>query len=139
MAASTATDTPATGNTVKLYTNPQSRGQIAHWMLEETGVPYEVELLDLSRGEHKTPDYLRINPMGKVPAIVHRGVVVTECAAICAYLADAFPEAGLAPAIDDLYALFVNASSTAPAPRAARDGWLAVCIAMMTDPEFVLY
>ncbi|MCB9552242.1 MAG: glutathione S-transferase family protein [Myxococcales bacterium] len=106
MAASTATDntaidTPATGNTVKLYTNPQSRGQIAHWMLEETGVPYEVELLDLSRGEHKTPDYLRINPMGKVPAIVHRGVVVTECAAICAYLADAFPEAGLAPAIDD--------------------------------------
>lgn len=86
---------------VTLYTNPNSRGQIAHWMLEETGVPFNVELVDFSKGEHKAPAFLAINPMGKLPAIVHRGVVVTESAAICAYLADALPQAGLAPALDD--------------------------------------
>ena len=79
-----------------LYTNPMSRGRIARWMLEEVGVPYRVEVLDYASGMKDAP-YLSINPMGKVPAIVHRGKVVTECAAICAYLADAFPEAGLAP------------------------------------------
>jgi glutathione S-transferase len=83
------------------YTNPMSRGLMVHWMLEETGVPYEMKILDFDKREHKAPEYLAINPMGKVPAIVHRGVVVTEVAAICAYLADAFPEAGLAPALDD--------------------------------------
>jgi glutathione S-transferase len=86
---------------IKFYTNPMSRGRIVHWMLEETGAPYEVELLDLERGEHKSPAYLALNPMGKVPAIVHRGTVVTEAAAICAYLADAFPERQLAPATND--------------------------------------
>ncbi|GLS44060.1 glutathione S-transferase family protein [Methylobacterium brachythecii] len=80
-----------------LYTNPMSRGRIARWMLEEVGQPYRTEILDF-RGGHKSPAYLAINPMGKVPAIVHDGTVVTECAAICAYLADAFPQAGLAPA-----------------------------------------
>ncbi len=78
------------------YTNPMSRGRIARWMLEEVGQPYRTELLAYD-GAMKTPAYLAINPMGKVPAIVHDGAVVTECAAICAYLADAFPAAGLAP------------------------------------------
>ena len=79
------------------YTNPMSRGRIVRWMLEEVGAPYETHLLDFAGGT-KSPDYLAINPMGKVPAIRHGATVVTECAAICAYLADAFPEAGLAPA-----------------------------------------
>ena len=82
------------------YTNPMSRGQIARWMLEEVGAPYETRLLDYGT-TMKAADYLAINPMGKVPAIVHGGRAVTECAAICAYLADAFPDAGLAPAPAD--------------------------------------
>ncbi len=82
------------------YTNPQSRGQIIRWMLEEVGVPYETVVLDYGT-TMKGADYLAINPMGKVPAIKHGGAVVTECAAICAYLADAFPAAGLAPAPAD--------------------------------------
>ncbi|WP_067105946.1 glutathione S-transferase family protein [Sphingopyxis granuli] len=79
------------------YTNPMSRGQIVRWMLEEVGAPHETRLLDYGT-TMKGADYLAINPMGKVPAIVHAGRTVTECAAICAYLADAFPDAGLAPA-----------------------------------------
>jgi glutathione S-transferase len=79
------------------YTNPQSRGQIIRWLLEELGAPYETVILDYGT-TMKAPDYLAINPMGKVPAIRHKGQVVTECAAICAYLADAFPESGLLPA-----------------------------------------
>jgi glutathione S-transferase len=78
------------------YTNPMSRGRIVRWMLEEVGQPYRTELLDYGT-TMKAPDYLRINPMGKVPALRHGDTVVTEGAAICAYLADAFPEAGLAP------------------------------------------
>jgi len=81
------------------YTNPMSRGRIVRWMLEETGAPYRTEMLDFGTSM-KAPDYLAINPMGKVPAIRHGDTVVTECAAICAYLADAFPAAGLAPATD---------------------------------------
>jgi len=79
------------------YTNPMSRGRIARWMLEEVGQPYRTEILDYGP-PMKGPDYVAVNPMGKVPALRHGDVVVTECAAICAYLADAFPEAGLAPA-----------------------------------------
>lgn len=79
-----------------LYTNPMSRGRIARWMLEEVGVPYEVKILAYGP-DMKGAAYRAINPMGKVPALVHDGHVVTECAAICAYLADAFPKAGLAP------------------------------------------
>jgi len=82
------------------YTNPRSRGRIVRWMLEETGAAYETEVLEYGT-TMKAAEYLAINPMGKVPAIRHGGDVVTECAAICAYLADAFPDAGLAPAIDD--------------------------------------
>ena len=78
------------------YTNPRSRGRIARWMLEEVGAPYQTEIVAYGE-EMKGPGYRAINPMGKVPAIRHGETVVTECAAICAYLADAFPEAGLAP------------------------------------------
>lgn len=81
---------------VIFYTNPQSRGRIVRWILEEVGIPYETKALEYGTSM-KSPDYLAINPMGKVPAIVHGGRVVTECAAICAYLADVFPEAGLSP------------------------------------------
>ena len=82
------------------YTNPMSRGQIARWMLEELGAPYEQRIVQYGP-EMKGLDYRAINPMGKVPAIVHDGKVVTECAAICAYLAEAFPEAGLAPTAEE--------------------------------------
>jgi glutathione S-transferase len=82
------------------YTNPQSRGQIIRWMLEEVGAPYDTHLLDYAT-TLKGADYLAVNPMGKIPAIRHNGKVVTEVAAIIAYLADAFPEAGLAPATTD--------------------------------------
>ncbi|MEX2643585.1 MAG: glutathione S-transferase family protein [Acetobacterales bacterium] len=78
------------------YTNPMSRGRIVRWMLEEVGAGYRTELLDYGT-TMKASAYLAINPMGKVPAIVHRGTTVTETAAICAYLADAFPDAGMAP------------------------------------------
>ena len=79
--------------TIVFYHNPQSRGRIVRWMLEETGAPYEVHLIDFMKGAHKAPEYLAVNPMGKLPAISYRGQVVTECAAICAYLADVFPAA----------------------------------------------
>lgn len=88
-------------DSIVFYYNPMSRARIVHWMLEELGVPYERRFIDLQAGEQKKPEFLAVNPMGKIPAIVHRGVVVTETAAICAYLADAFPQAGLAPAPDD--------------------------------------
>ncbi|BAK67981.1 glutathione S-transferase [Sphingobium sp. SYK-6] len=81
---------------IQFYTNPMSRGQIIRWMLEELGQPYETHLLDYA-GSMKSPDYLALNPMGKVPAIVHDGKIVTECAAICVYLAECFPEASLGP------------------------------------------
>jgi glutathione S-transferase len=83
-------------DSLTLYTNPMSRGRIARWMLEEIGEPYETVLLDYGT-TMKSADYLAVNPMGKVPAIKHGDMVVTEAAAICAYLADAFPDAGLAP------------------------------------------
>lgn len=83
-----------------LYTNPMSRGRIARWMLEEVGQPYRAEVIDYGP-ESKSPDFLAVNPMGKVPALQHGGTVVTEAAAICAYLADAFPDAGLAPPLHD--------------------------------------
>lgn len=85
---------------IDFYTNPMSRGQIARWALHEAGAEYEQHLLGYG-GSMKAPEYLAINPMGKVPAIVHDGKVVTECAAICAYLADTFPEAELQPIADE--------------------------------------
>jgi glutathione S-transferase len=81
------------------YTNPQSRGRIVRWMLEEVGQPYDTEVI--AYDQLKSEPYLAVNPMGKVPAIKHKGHVVTECAAICAYLADVFPEAGLGPRDDE--------------------------------------
>jgi glutathione S-transferase len=96
-----------------LYTNPMSRGRIARWMLEEVGEPYEVRNLGYGSPEPegmKSADFLAINPMGKVPALVHHHKdgdrIVTEGAAICAYLADAFPGAGLAPAPGDRAAYY---------------------------------
>lgn len=91
-----------------LYTNPQSRGRIARWMLEEVGVPYRTVVLGYG-APMRSPAYLAMNPMGKVPVLAHGDTVVSECAAICAYLADAFPHARLAPA---------------PAARAAYYRWL---------------
>lgn len=83
-----------------LYTNPMSRGRIARWMLEEVGAPYRTEIIEYGDGM-KTPEFLAVNPMGKVPALRHGSATVTECAAICAYLADAFPDAGLAPPLTE--------------------------------------
>jgi len=83
--------------TLTFYTNPMSRGQIARWMLEESGAPYEQVLLDYATTMH-APDYHAINPMGKVPAIVHDGKIITECAAICAYLADCLSRRRTPPA-----------------------------------------
>ena len=80
--------------TLTLYTNPMSRGRIARWMLEEVGEPYQIEVLEYGT-TIKSPDYLALNPMGKVPSLVHDGALVTETAAICLYLADTFPQSGL--------------------------------------------
>ncbi|TNH07839.1 glutathione S-transferase family protein [Testudinibacter sp. TR-2022] len=88
-------------SSLTLYTHPMSRGRTARWMLEEIGVPYESVVFSDFSGAMKAADYLAINPMGKVPALKHGDTVITECAAICAYLADAFPEKGLAPALND--------------------------------------
>jgi predicted DNA-binding transcriptional regulator YafY len=81
---------------IVFYTNPWSRGGIVHWLLEELGQPYRMEVIEYGP-PMKSPEYLAVNPMGKVPAIRHGNTVVTEAAAICAYLAEAFPEAGLLP------------------------------------------
>lgn len=84
------------------YHAPQSRSFTTRWLFEELGSPpHELKVLNLKAGDHKKPDFLAINPMGKVPTIVHDGTIVTESAAIAMYLADLFPQAGLAPAIGD--------------------------------------
>jgi glutathione S-transferase len=84
-----------------LYHAAPSRSSVVRWMLEELGQPYDLHLLDLTKGEQKVPDFLAVNPMGKVPALKHGDAVITEAAAICAYLADEFPEAGLSVPIGD--------------------------------------
>ena len=84
-----------------LYHVAPSRSSIVHWMLEEVGEPYEIHLLSMKRGEQHAPDYLAINPMGKVPALKHGDVVITEAAAICAYLADEFPQRKLSIPVGD--------------------------------------
>jgi glutathione S-transferase len=107
------------------YTNPQSRGRIVRWMLEEVGQPYETEVI--AYDQIKSERFLAVNPMGKVPAIKHRGHVVTECAAICAYLADVFPQAGLGPREDekaDYYRWMFYAAGPAEAAFSNRAvGW----------------
>jgi glutathione S-transferase len=87
------------GNEMKLYYNPQSRAVIAKWMLEECGANYEIVPIDLAKREHKAPEFLKINPAGKLPALVDGEAKVFESAAICLYLGDKFPEANLAPKI----------------------------------------
>jgi glutathione S-transferase len=86
---------------IVLYYNPMSRARTVHWMLEELGVPYKLELVRFDKGEHKTPAFLALNPMGKLPTLIDHGVIVTEAAAICVYLADNYPRAQLAPALHD--------------------------------------
>jgi len=86
---------------LKLYYAAPSRASTVMWMLEELGEPYDVVMLDLKAGDQRKPEYLAVNPMGKVPALDAGGVVTTEVAAICCYLADLYPQAGLAPAVHD--------------------------------------
>jgi glutathione S-transferase len=83
-----------------LYHNPQSRSTVAHYMLHELGVPFEIVPIDLAKKHHKTPEFLKINPMGKIPVLRDGDTIVTENPAILTYLADKYPKAGLAPAID---------------------------------------
>lgn len=85
---------------ITLYSNPHSRGRIARWMLEEVGAVYDLEVMAFD-SSIKSPAYLAINPMGKVPALKHGDTVITEVVAICTYLADQFPEKNLAPALSD--------------------------------------
>jgi glutathione S-transferase len=106
---------------MQLYWSPRSRSFSALWLMEETGQPYERVLTDITTGAQKRVEYLAINPMGKVPAIVHDGALVTEQGAVYAYLADLYPEAGITPAIGDplrgpyLRWLFYYGSSFEPA------------------------
>lgn len=115
-------------NKLTLYTNPWSRGRIVRWMLEEAGADYDLQIMEYG-GNIKSPEYLAINPMGKVPALTHGDTVVTEVVAICAYLADLFPEKNLAPALNDprrgsYYRwLFFAAGPLEMATTAAAYGW----------------
>src|SRR5262245_46141371 len=84
-----------------LYHAAPSRSSVVHWMLEELGQPYEMHVLRLKSGDQRKPEYLAVNPMGKVPTLRHGDVVVSEVAAICTYLADEFPAAGLGVPIGD--------------------------------------
>src|SRR5580693_6877883 len=95
---------------MKLYWAPRTRSLRALWVLEEAGIPYERVRLDLSAGEHKSADYCAINPMAKVPALTDGPLAIAESGAICAYVAEAHPEAGLAPPVGD------------PAPDVTCDG-----------------
>lgn len=104
-----------------LYHAAPSRSSIVHWMLEELGEPYDIHLVSLKKGENRQPAYLAVNPMGKVPALRHGSTVITEAAAICTYLADEFPKAGLSIPVgapqrgDYLKWLFFGPSCVEPA------------------------
>lgn len=104
-----------------LYHAVPSRGAVARWMLEEVGEPYDVRLLNLKAGDQRKPEFLAVSPQGKVPALAHKGHVTTEVAAICLYLADEFPKAGLTVPVGDprrgpfLQWLFFNPSAVEPA------------------------
>lgn len=86
---------------ITFYYNPMSRARITYWMLEEIQADFEIKLLKWESGDHKSPEYLKINPMGKVPAIVHGETVITENPAILTYLADLYPEAQMIPPVGD--------------------------------------
>jgi glutathione S-transferase len=90
-----------TANPLIFYHAPNTRSSGTFILLEELGVPYEMRVINMKAGEQRRPDYLAVNPMGKVPAIVHNGALVTEQGAVFLYLADTFPEKGLAPKIGD--------------------------------------
>ena len=106
---------------MKLYWSPRSRSFSALWLMEETGQPYERVLTDITTGAQKTPEYLAINPMGKVPALKDGDATLAEAAAICAYVAERYPQARLAPAPGDplrakyLYWLFFVPGCIEPA------------------------
>ena len=95
-------DVTATSDRITLYYSPQTRATGARVLLEELGAPYDLHVLNMKAGEQRGPAYLAVNPLGKVPAIRHRGALVTEQVAIFIYLADLFPQAGLTPALDDV-------------------------------------
>jgi len=106
---------------MQLYWSPRSRSFTALWLMEETGQPYERKLVDITTGAQKAPDYLAINPMGKVPALKDGDATLAEAAAICAYVAERYPEAKLAPPLGDplrakyLYWLFFAPGCVEPA------------------------
>jgi glutathione S-transferase len=106
---------------IKLYWSPRSRSFSAIWLMEESGLPYERMLTDISTGAQKAPEYLAVNPMGKVPGLQDGDAALGEAAAICAYVADRYPETNLAPAVTDplraryLQWLFFSPSCIEPA------------------------
>jgi glutathione S-transferase len=106
---------------MKLYWAPRSRSFSALWLLEETGQPYERVLIDITKGAQKTPEYRAINPMGKVPALQDADATLAEAAAICAYVAERYPQSKLAPPVGDplrakyLYWLFFSPGCVEPA------------------------
>jgi glutathione S-transferase len=114
---------------MKLYWSPNTRSFRALWMLEEAGLPYERVKLDMAAGEHKRPEFLAVNPMGKVPALENGAAKVAESAALCAYVADLAPGTGLAPPIGDpdrgrwLHWLFFSAACIEPAYMQKAMGW----------------
>lgn len=113
--------------TLEFYTNPMSRGRMVHWMLEELGEPYETKWTPYGPNGHKSAEYLKINPMGKVPALRHDGKVVTEAPAIITYLALAFPDGGLGPRegelADFMRWMFFAAGPLEQATTANAFGW----------------
>ena len=114
---------------IDFYTNSMSRGRIAHWLLEELGEPYETHWVEYGEAI-KSPEYLAINPMGKVPALVFDGAVITECAAIMTFLAASYPEKGLIPAdagaLADFYRwMFFTAGPVEQATSTKAMGWSA--------------
>src|SRR5689334_20205012 len=106
---------------MKLYWSPRSRSFTALWLMEETGAPYERVLTDITTGAQRSPEYLAINPMGKVPALQDGNATMAEAAAICAYVAERYPDAKLAPPVGDpqrakyLYWLFYGPGCIEPA------------------------
>jgi len=107
-----------------LYHAAPSRSSITRWMLEEIGEPYDIHLLSLGKGENRRADYLAVNPMGKVPALKHGDTVITEAAAICAYLADEFPRAKLNVPIGTAYrGVYLSGSSSVRA-ASSRPSWI---------------
>lgn len=107
-----------------LFYSPSTASLVVHWLLIELGVPHELRELDFERGDQKSPDYLKLNPQGRVPALVWNGEVITEAAAILLHLADAHPQAGLAPPLGSIERaryyqwMFFLANSLQPAYRA---------------------